>query len=981
MGAKFHFIPCVRQGIAGEISKTDTLGAGIAGTAQLSVRARVNDRKDSKKVNVRVHGPGDVTGINRLAIIRTDPAPWARDFEPNYFPIIDFDSPDFPWLFTPAKADNQGRLRPWLCLVVVRKQEGVALTRASGNALDVLSIKAPARPAVELPDLSESWAWAHAQATGSDQDKINDLLTKKPAQNLSRLICPRKLDPRQDYLAALVPAFEAGRKIGLGFTLQAADEQELKPAWLSGAAAPMEIELPVYYHWEFRTGERQDFFSLVQELEYRPLPDQVGKRNMAVQGLPFGLPDAGVLELEGALRPVKIRLPNSGSELGFLFDISAELQPDLDKGEMTEALASALALDLSEFATISIDTPGREWRLHGREKTYFLVRVQDRISLYEIPPAFTKRLREVLNIPAVQSAHADHDPIVGLPVYGSLHADQTFLPEVDTQPSWLNQLNLDPRQRVAAGLGTLVVQDQQEDLMEAAWAQLSEQRANQARNELQLGREASTAIFRKHLNAGADDDEKLNTLLRKAAPVFRKIHLSSEESAQIFSGKDPQAAAAGDQGKEGSLFDRLRQTAAPKGALSSAFRRVSRQKSPAAMGLRAKTKTDAWVTFLKSEKHPYEPSAQKRRGAFSMNDLKTRFTSSDFSPMLKFLENLQKKANQKQTAFAVLHDENLRSIGKKLLSELHPDNSFGERARAQEPVEPGSAPSSGDPLAPALAAPQYDYPMYRFLQDISQDFLLPGLEHIPDNTVTLLETNPEFIVSFMVGLNHEMCRELLWRDFPVNQRATFFMQFWDSRNAGPEGRQIDPINDWAPDTALGELLKTGELGEQLVILIRGELLRRFPSATVSAARFENVQLQSNTEVHPQFQGRMDPDVYFFGFPLREEDIRSESGWHFILQQQPTQPRFGLDVPPEGEGHYGKYPVNRAELSWGHVVSSAQEWELLSYVPITGRLKDRKIGNDFQWGFNSGHMAMLTLRKPVRIAIPASMILPAQAENN
>ena len=42
-----------------------------------------------------------------------------------------------------------------------------------------------------------------------------------------------------------------------------------------------------------------------------------------------------------------------------------------------------------------------------------------------------------------------------------------------------------------------------------------------------------------------------------------------------------------------------------------------------------------------------------------------------------------------------------------------------------------------------------------------------------------LETNPRFIESYMVGLNHEMARELLWREYPTDQRGTCFRQFWD----------------------------------------------------------------------------------------------------------------------------------------------------------------------------------------------------------
>ena len=88
-----------------------------------------------------------------------------------------------------------------------------------------------------------------------------------------------------------------------------------------------------------------------------------------------------------------------------------------------------------------------------------------------------------------------------------------------------------------------------------------------------------------------------------------------------------------------------------------------------------------------------------------------------------------------------------------------------------------------DPLEPILDAPDFPQPMYEALRDLSQDFLFPGLEQVPANTVTLLETNPKFVESFLVGLNAEMSRELLWRNYPTDQRGTYFRQFWDTRRA------------------------------------------------------------------------------------------------------------------------------------------------------------------------------------------------------
>ena len=50
--------------------------------------------------------------------------------------------------------------------------------------------------------------------------------------------------------------------------------------------------------------------------------------------------------------------------------------------------------------------------------------------------------------------------------------------------------------------------------------------------------------------------------------------------------------------------------------------------------------------------------------------------------------------------------------------------------------------------------------------------LLPGVGTIDADTVTLLKDNPRFIEAYMIGLNHELARELLWREFPSDMRGT-----------------------------------------------------------------------------------------------------------------------------------------------------------------------------------------------------------------
>ncbi len=124
--ASVVFLPWVRQGAAAAINVADTLGANMRGAVDLKATLAINS-VPGDPVTVRLRGPADVVGIDPHEIVRVDPKPNTTDFEPNYFPGIEFDRPDFPWLFTPAKAGENAKLRPWLCLVVVRQQDGVLL--------------------------------------------------------------------------------------------------------------------------------------------------------------------------------------------------------------------------------------------------------------------------------------------------------------------------------------------------------------------------------------------------------------------------------------------------------------------------------------------------------------------------------------------------------------------------------------------------------------------------------------------------------------------------------------------------------------------------------------------------------------------------------------------------------------------------------------------------------------------------------------
>ena len=430
--ATYHYLSWVRSGFAASITQPDTFGASQPALATAPVGVAVSGVAAPVTHNAVVRGPGDVIGISASQVVRTDPIDGAVGVEPNYFTQIEFDRPDLPWLFTPAAAVGE-RLRPWLVLVVLDAEGPTACTVRPGSPLPVVSVTAEA--AQGLPDLTAAYLWAHAQVILPDAVSLDQALGAggDPRLTISRLMCPRHLSPNHWYVAAVVPAFNVGRLAGLGQSVAAADEGQLQPAWTPGAA----VDLPVYYSWRFRTGEDSDFESLARKLVGRPLPAGVGTRALDVSRPGAGLPS---------------------------------LPPPAD----TTDSKSITWLDGALRPLDSDSLPARDAQA-----------TQD----------FQAQLTVLLDRPATLVLGGNADPVVAPPIYGGLHA---LVVKVDTGqvPPWVSELNLDPRTRVAAGVGTQVIQSRQEDYAARAWRQLGDVLA--ANRLLRSAQFARTSSLRVH---------------------------------------------------------------------------------------------------------------------------------------------------------------------------------------------------------------------------------------------------------------------------------------------------------------------------------------------------------------------------------------------------------------------------------------------------------------------------------------------------
>ncbi|MFF7725516.1 hypothetical protein [Streptomyces sp. NPDC008001] len=309
-----------------------------------------------------------------------------------------------------------------------------------------------------------------------------------------------------------------------------------------------------------------------------------------------------------------------------------------------------------------------------------------------------------------------------------------------------------------------------------------------------------------------------------------------------------------------------------------------------------------------------------------------------------------------------------------LLALLHPARTVTRRVLARLPEReqwPPWLPADwfDDNRAEQVrAAPRFPHAMYEALDRYDRSWLMPGVEAIEQtDMVTLLQTNARFVEAFLIGLNTEFARELVWRGYPTDGRATSFRSFWT-----PADELQNPVH------ALGE----GALGSHLdprldgavVLLVRGELVRRFPNLLAHAVQqTDGADPPQNFALTPAttlFRLNLDPDLLLVGFQETAADMTAPAtgvgAWWFTLSEHVGQPRFGLDKglgegPDEGTAHPAGTLVKRDDLRWGDLAYDGQM--LRATTPLV----------DLQPPFraDAAYIAWLLFQQPARAAFSAA----------
>lgn len=257
MPSRFAFLPAARPSIlarslpaAGEGRRRieqalEIQGDGVAQGGRVPVRGELL-------------GPGDVVGINRDVISRVEPQAGLVGFETSYMPFVEFTDADFPWRYSLDSGTANG-VKPWLVLVALRGDE-FGYTDGSNGPLPRIEVKSASR---SLPNLAQSWAFAHVQVEVPESGSVQASMEGGAARHFSRLLCPRRLEERKAYTLFLVPAYEAGRLVGLGSDDTPSTPDQ--PAWSSAADDP--VVLPVYYQSRFITNSGEDVEALLRRLK------------------------------------------------------------------------------------------------------------------------------------------------------------------------------------------------------------------------------------------------------------------------------------------------------------------------------------------------------------------------------------------------------------------------------------------------------------------------------------------------------------------------------------------------------------------------------------------------------------------------------------------------------------------------------------------------------------------------------------------
>jgi hypothetical protein len=994
----FRFVSHARSGLIAE--------PGVAASGTLQAGAVLSDGSSTTPVTFALPGPGDVLGLDAVLVTRRYPRPGSTDVETEFFPLIEFSVPELPWLL-PTPTGPHGPV-PWLCLVVVEAKDGVSIRPGGMGAPDVLQIADPAKPGAELPDPADAVLWAHAftatqvhAPAGADPVEIG---TGPPLAG-SRLVVARRLRPQTSYIACVVPTLAPTALAGLGGSDADISAALAAPqpnyAW-SGSAGS--VELPAYIWWEFSCTAVGDFESLARSLGEVPVDDTFGTRHLDLGLAGPGMPGTttattvlrGALTAPGvgdeAVWPVANDHDQTAVDTALTAEITAVAKLTATPGAKPVVGPLLYARAAAGRGSVGTAEPATDWfdQLNRDPRARAVAGLGARVLRRNVEEVMAAAWEQVGDVDAANAALRRLQ--ASRAVLTSLHERHVSALSpgriVSVARPLLSRVTLPPAatggQRAASALDAVAASALPAG---GTWRGVGIELRRTARPAaVEVGADvpgrivsglaggiaepsvvpdgtvtlaAPSAVLGAAAAASLVDDS-----LRAAASAAKlTLPADGADAVTLAKGLDSVASSAGNLVST-SAASLARLTAAdvthralpPKVTLSSVGGVLVRQhpvviKPP--VGPIAGAEHQVLPAFhplplapVAVDLTPADPRLATIRDAFA--GAVSRFVRAGTSSALPAPAGLD-----------------LRAARTALLANLDPGRTVATLATARVPQLAGL--TRKDPVAPVMAGPVFGDAAFLPLVQASHDAFVPGLDSIPVDSVTVVETNPTFIAAYLAGLNSALGHDLLWRGYPTDERGTYWHSFW---GAGPE---IGPLHLFS-----GSLPANVNAGAQplLVLVLRGKLLRRYPDsdiyAVLAGTGADVPELDDASKiVRPLFRDFIEPDFTFVGFPLSYDDVTATGpgkGYWFVIAEHPGQPRFGLTDPDSAITHP---PLpSWSEISWADLgpVSAS-----VTYVP-SAPPPMAPAGTTRTWGGSAADMAAITYQSAVRVALRASDLL-------
>ena len=240
-----------------------------------------------------------------------------------------------------------------------------------------------------------------------------------------------------------------------------------------------------------------------------------------------------------------------------------------------------------------------------------------------------------------------------------------------------------------------------------------------------------------------------------------------------------------------------------------------------------------------------------------VEDLKKSLESEKWAITLNELADESKKATPSATV-TIDADQ----INRDRLVELAQELS--RRKMTMDLME-----SNFDGKYPVMAAPLFPDPTSFYLRELSEKYILPSVEELKPNSISCFQSNPAFEEAFLAGMNTEMGRELLWREYPTDERGSCFRKFWDQNELPSDFAKgyfdVKYLHQWKG--RLGENHESGK-GKMVVFVIKSELMVMYPNTSLCLAVSKTDQGMGEyleSVLDPVMTGWLSNDTFMAGF--------------------------------------------------------------------------------------------------------------------